>query len=165
MSTVHTHFEGLADNDILRGNASYDYLFGNAGNDTLMGLKFEDQLFGGDGNDILNGGKGSDSLLGGLGDDILIGGRGNDKFLVGRGFGMATILDFTNSEDIVSLMNGLTFEQLLILPAIYGTLITIADSGEVLATLIGVSPNVIGSEDFINVTLERKFFGSNSLRW
>jgi Ca2+-binding RTX toxin-like protein len=104
-------------------------------------------------------------LLGGLGDDILIGGRGNDKFLVGRGFGMATILDFTNSEDIVSLMNGLTFEHLLILPAIYGTLITIADSGEVLATLIGVSPNVIGSEDFINVTLERKFFGSNSLRW
>jgi len=46
MSTVHTHFEGLADNDILMGNASYDYLFGNAGNDTLMGLKFEDQLFG-----------------------------------------------------------------------------------------------------------------------
>ncbi|MEG3960333.1 hypothetical protein [Microcoleus sp. herbarium2] len=96
-------------------------------------------------------------MLGGLGDDILIGGRDNDRFLVGRGLGMDTILNFTNSEDTVSLMNGLTFEQLLILPANYGTLITIADSGKVLATLIGISPNVIGSEDFINITLERIF--------
>jgi hypothetical protein len=61
-------------------------------------------------------------------------------------------------------MNGLTFEQLLIVPAIYGTLITIADSGEILATLIGISSNVIGSEDFINVTLEKKF-SDNRLRW
>jgi len=165
MSTVSIYFTGLADNDILVGNASYDSIFGNAGNDTLIGLKFEDQLFGGDDNDSLNGGKGSDNLLGGLGDDILIGGRGNDKFLLGKGFGMDTILDFTNSEDIVSLMNGLIFEQLLIVPAIYGTLIKIADTGEVLATLIGISPSVIGSEDFINVTLERKYFSSNNLRW
>jgi Ca2+-binding RTX toxin-like protein len=157
-------FEGSSENDILMGSGNLDYIFGNAGDDTLMGLQFEDLIFGGDGNDILNGGKGVDNLLGGLGNDILIGGRGNDNFTVGRGFGMDTILDFTNSEDIVSLMNGLTFEQLLILPAIYGTLITIADSGEVLATLIGVSPNVMGSEDFINVTLERKIFG-DSLRW
>lgn len=121
-------------------------------------------FFGGDGNDILNGGKGSDNLLGGLGNDTLIGGRGNDKFLVGRGLAMDTILDFANTEDTVSLMNGLTFEQLLILPGTNGTLITIADSSEVLATLIGISPNLIGSEDFINVTLDRKIF-SNSWRW
>jgi len=158
------YFDGLSENDILRGNGTYDYIFGNAGDDILMGFFFDDQLFGGDGNDILNGGKGEDNLLGGFGNDILIGARGNDKFIVARGFGMDTILDFTNSEDIVSLMNGLTFEQLLIVPAIYGTLITIADSGEILATLIGISSNVIGSEDFINVTLERKF-SDNRLRW
>jgi len=164
LSTPLSHFEGSSENDILMGSGgTHDYIFGNAGDDTLMGLRFRDQIFGGDGNDILDGGKGIDNLLGGLGNDILIGGRGNDKFILGRGFGMDTILDFTKSEDIVSLMNGLTFEQLLILPAIYGTLITIADSGEVLATLIGVPSSVIGSEDFINVTLERDFFGS--LRW
>jgi len=164
LSIPLSHFEGSSENDILMGWGGHDYIFGNAGDDTLIGLRFEDELFGGDGNDILEGGKNVDNLLGGLGNDILIGGRGNDKFIMGRGFGMDTILDFTNSEDILPLMNGLTFEQLLILPAIYGTLITIADSGEVLATLIGVSPNVIGSEDFINVTLERNFF-DNSLRW
>jgi Ca2+-binding RTX toxin-like protein len=165
LSVPLSYFEGSSENDILiGGGGTHDYIFGNAGDDTLMGLRFRDQIFGGDGNDILNGGKGIDNLLGGLGNDILIGGRGKDKFILGRGFGMDTILDFTNSEDMVSLMNGLTFEQLLIVPAIYGTLITKADSGEILATLIGVSPNVIGSEDFINVTLERKFSG-NSLRW
>jgi len=164
LSVPLSYFVGSSENDILMGGAgTHDYIFGNAGDDTLMGLRFRDEIFGGDGNDILNGGKGIDNLLGGLGNDVLIGGKGNDKFILGRGFGMDTILDFTKSEDIVPLMNGLTFEQLLILPAIYGTLITIADSGEVLATLIGVSPDVIGSEDFINVTLERDFFGD--LRW
>jgi Ca2+-binding RTX toxin-like protein len=164
LSVPLSHFVGSSENDILMGGGgTHDYIFGNAGDDTLMGLRFRDHIFGGDGNDILNGGKGIDNLLGGLGNDVLIGSKGNDKFILGRGFGMDTILDFTKSEDIVSLMNGLMFEQLLILPVIYGTLITIAASGEVLATLIGVSPDVIGSEDFINVTLERDFFGD--LRW
>jgi hypothetical protein len=51
----------------------------------------------------------------------------------------------------VQLINGLTFRQLSILPGTDGTLITVAGSGEVLASLTGVAPNLIGSEDFISV--------------
>jgi len=61
------------------------------------------------------------------------------------------IADFANSQDTVQLINGLTFRQLSISPGTDGTLITVAGSGEVLASLTGVVPNLIGSEDFISV--------------
>ncbi|MEG5175428.1 hypothetical protein [Microcoleus sp. B3-D7] len=51
----------------------------------------------------------------------------------------------------MQLINGLTFRQLSISPGTDGTLITVAGSGEALASLIGVAPNLIGSEDFISV--------------
>jgi hypothetical protein len=65
--------------------------------------------------------------------------------------GVDTISDFTNSQDTFQLINGLTFGQLSISPATNGTLIRVASSGEVLASLTGVAPNLIGSEDFISV--------------
>jgi hypothetical protein len=45
----------------------------------------------------------------------------------------------------------LTFGQLSISPGTNGTLIRVASSGEVLASLTGVDPNLIGSEDFVSV--------------
>jgi hypothetical protein len=50
----------------------------------------------------------------------------------------------------IQLINGLTFGQLSISPGTNGTLIRLASSGEVLASLTGVDPNLIGSEDFIS---------------
>ncbi|MEG4105564.1 calcium-binding protein [Microcoleus sp. S13_C5] len=142
---------GSPDNDILTGTSGNDIINGVEGNDVLMGLRGNDILVGGDGSDILNGGKGFDTLNGGLGNDILVGGGGNDVFVLGAGLGVDTIADFANSQDTVQLINGLTFGQLSISPGTDGTLITVASSGEVLASLIGVAPNLIGSEDFISV--------------
>jgi Ca2+-binding RTX toxin-like protein len=116
----------------------------------LTGLRASDVLNGGDGNDILSGGKGSDTLNGGLGNDNLVGGAGNDVFVLGAGLGVDTISDFTHSQDTIQLINGLTFGQLSISPETNGTLIRLASSGEVLASLTGVDPNLIGSEDFIS---------------
>ncbi|MEG4625954.1 calcium-binding protein [Microcoleus sp. w1-18aA5] len=148
---LDSNINGTPGNDILFGTSGNDIINGLEGNDVLTGLRGNDILVGGDGSDILNGGKGFDTLNGGLGNDILVGGGGNDVFVLGAGLGVDTIVDFANSQDTVQLINGLTFGQLSISPGTDGTLITVASSGEVLASLIGVAPNLIGSEDFISV--------------
>ncbi|MEG4143923.1 calcium-binding protein, partial [Microcoleus sp. Pol7_B1] len=138
------------DNNI-NGTLGNDIFTGINSNDIINGLRGNDLLSGGGGNDSLYGGKGFDTLNGGLGNDILVGGGGNDVFVLGVGLGVDTIADFANSQDTVQLINGLTFRQLSISPGTDGTLITVASSGEVLASLIGVAPALISSEDFISV--------------
>jgi len=141
---------GTDGNDNLTGTSGSDIINGAEGDDVLTGLRASDVLNGGDGNDILSGGKGSDTLNGGLGNDNLVGGAGKDVFVLGAGLGVDTFSDFTNSQDTIQLINGLTFGQLSISPGTNGTLIRLASSGEVLAFVTGVAPNLIGSEDFIS---------------
>jgi Tol biopolymer transport system component len=141
---------GTPGNDNQTGTSGNDIINGSEGDDVLTGLRANDFLNGGDGNDILYGGKGSDTLNGGLGNDNLVGSAGKDVFVLGAGLGVDTISDFTNSQDTIQLINGLTFGQLSISPETNGTLIRLAGSGEVLASLTGVAPNLLGSEDFFS---------------
>ena len=141
---------GTPGNDNQTATSGNDILNGSEGDDVLTGLRGNDVLNGGDGNDILSGGKGSDTLNGGLGNDNLVGSAGKDVFVLGAGLGVDTISDFTNSQDTIQLINGLTFGQLSISPETNGTLIRVASSGEVLASLTGVAPNLLGSEDFFS---------------
>jgi Tol biopolymer transport system component len=150
-SSTPNVINGTPGNDNLTGTSGNDIINGSEGDDVLTGLRGNDVLNGGDGNDILSGGKGSDNLNGGLGNDNLVGGAGNDVFVLGAGLGVDTISDFTNSQDTIQLINGLTLGQLSISPGTNGTLITQAGSGEALASVTGVAPNLIGSEDFISV--------------
>jgi Tol biopolymer transport system component len=149
-SSTPNVINGTDGNDNLTGTSGSDIINGSEGDDLLTGLRASDVLNGGDGNDILSGGKGFDTLNGGLGNDNLVGGAGNDVFVLGAGLGVDTISDFTHSQDTIQLINGLTFGQLSISPETNGTLIRVAGSGEVLASLTGVDPNLIGSEDFIS---------------
>src|SRR6476661_1437972 len=142
---------GTPGNDNLTGTPGNDLINGLAGDDLLTGLRGNDILNGGDGSDYLSGGKGFDTLNGGLGDDNLVGGAGNDVFVLGAGLGVDTISDFGNGQDTIQLINGLTFGQLSISAGTNGTLIGLASSGEVLAALTGVAPNLMGTEDFISV--------------
>jgi Tol biopolymer transport system component len=142
---------GTPGNDNLTGTSGNDIINGLESDDVLTGLRASDILNGGFGNDILSGGKGSDNLKGGVGNDTLEGGAGNDVFVLGPGWGVDTISDFGNGQDTIQLINSLTFGQLSISPGTNGTLIRVAGSGEVLASLTGVAPNFIGSEDFISV--------------
>jgi Tol biopolymer transport system component len=137
--------------NVINGTPGNDNLTGTNGSDNINGLRGNDILTGGGGSDNLFGGKGFDTLNGGLGNDNLVGGLGNDVFVLGAGLGVDTISDFTNSQDTFQLINGLTFGQLSISPGTNGTLIRQAGSGEVLASLTGVAPNLIGSEDFFSV--------------
>ena len=137
--------------NVINGTPGNDNLTGTNGSDSINGLRGNDILTGGGGSDNLFGGKGFDTLNGGLGNDNLVGGLGNDVFVLGAGLGVDTISDFTNSQDTFQLINGLAFGQLSISPGTNGTLIRQAGSGEVLASLTGVAPNLIASEDFFSV--------------
>jgi Tol biopolymer transport system component len=141
--------QGTPGNDNLTGTIRWDDLRGFDGDDTLTGKQGIDYLNGGNGNDILNGGKGHDNLEGGAGNDTLTGGTGSDSFAIGSGFGIDTISDFIKGEDFIVLQGPFSFQELSISPENNGTLIKAARSGEVLAFLTGVAPNLLSPEDFL----------------
>ena len=134
--------------DTLSGGAGSDFIFGNRGEDLLIGEKGDDTLYGGQGNDILLGGQGNDFLSGDLGNDTLVGDVGSDRFLLSTNFGIDTIDDFEVGQDLLVLGNGLIFSQLTIAEDSGATLIRFAQTGEILASLTGVSASSISAANF-----------------
>ncbi|MEG4801103.1 DUF4347 domain-containing protein [Microcoleus sp. ARI1-B5] len=134
--------------DSLVGFNGEDILFGNRASDKIDGGESNDSLYGGSGNDLLTGGNGDDFLVGETGEDTLIGGFGRDVFLLAPSQGIDTILDFEKGQDLIGLSGGLTFSQLSFTSANNATLISVASSGQVLASLTGVASNLLGIEDF-----------------
>ncbi|MEG4500105.1 SBBP repeat-containing protein [Microcoleus sp. F10-C6] len=139
--------DGSLGNDSLFGGKSSDTLLGSSGEDVLFGNRGADILNGGDGNDILLGGNGDDLLDGGLGNDSLTGGDGNDRFLLSSNSGIDIILDFEDGKDLLSLGNNLTFSQLSITQENSATFIRLSTTGEILASLNGVSSSLINVAD------------------
>ena len=92
------------------------------------------------------------SLSGDTGRETLTGGAGNDTFAIGREAEGDVITDFTDGTDKVRLIAGLTFNK-LITSAGTGTspstIIQLAESKVILATLFGVAPSSISQADFI----------------
>ncbi len=139
---------GRRGSDLIDGGLGNDTIYGGKDNDTLLGNNGDDILFGNLGNDLLNGGEGNDFLSGGFGDDTLIGGLGSDRFLLSTNSGIDTIADFEDGKDLLTLASGITFSQLAISQNGGATLIRLAASGEILASLTGVSSSLIGVADF-----------------
>ncbi len=147
---------GNEDNDLILGKKDIDLLFGGQGDDTIEGGKGDDAIEGDTGNDYLLGGAGVDILFGGEGNDILIGGKDADIFQLQPNTGTDIIQDFEDGQDLLLLESTLrfgqelTFEQLGISQDNNQTTIAIAETGEILALLEGVSATNIDSEDFIS---------------
>ncbi len=110
----------------------------------IIGSAYDDTLIGNDR---------SNEIQGGGGNDWLIGGAGEDTFILAQGEGTDTIADFESGIDRLGLSDGLEFEQLTISTgsAASDTHIAIADSGESLATLMGIDASTISADDFILV--------------
>ncbi|MEQ8464997.1 DUF4347 domain-containing protein [Coleofasciculus sp. E1-EBD-02] len=134
--------------DFLRGGAGNDLLEAGEGNDILFGDADNDTLTGGAGDDLIRGDNGDDLLDGGVGNDGLFGGSGADQFLLRMGEGMDMVFDFSDGEDLFLLADGLTFDQLTITASSFSALIQVQSSGELLATVFGVSANLITAADF-----------------
>lgn len=128
------------DNNIQGFDNSNDVINAQGGNDRLMGLS---------GDDLLRGGVGTDIIGGGLGEDTLTGGSGGDQFLLAAGAGTDTITDFTRTQDVVQLMDGLEFADLAIAQGTNAhrndTFLSLASSNDLLAILNGVQASVIKS--------------------
>jgi hypothetical protein len=73
----------LQADDVVRGGAGIDSLFGDGGDDALYGESDDDELFGGTGDDTLEGGAGDDWLEDTEGRNVLEGGTGADSFVGG----------------------------------------------------------------------------------
>ncbi|MCT7977020.1 DUF4347 domain-containing protein [Laspinema olomoucense] len=135
--------------DCLCGGMGNDLLYGDRGDDTLNGDQGDDTLFGGKENDILAGGQGNDRLSGDFGNDTLIGGNGRDRFVLQAGYGKDLIGDFEVEQDFLELTGELTRDRLLITQNGDITDIAIASTGEILASLMGVSAAGVSSIQFL----------------
>lgn len=142
---------GGSGNDTLIGNGGNDTLRGNRDNDSISGGGGNDFLYGGRNNDYLEGGDGDDVIGGEIGNDVLIGGSGRDRFVLESSGGADVIVDFEDSQDLIGLSRGLTFAQIRITQSDDGALISIPITGEILATLSGVSASQISRPDFIQI--------------
>jgi len=131
---------GDIDNIATDASSQKDYLCGGSGNDLIFGDEDADKLCGGEGNDTLYGGKG---------DDTLIGGSGRDYFCLTAADGGDVIADFTPGEDLLVLMGGLKGDRLSIVQDGGATLIKIANTNKILATLNGLPANLITQQDFM----------------
>jgi subtilisin family serine protease len=150
---------GQDGNDNLSGGTGSDALNGGLADDFVLGDLDDDVITGGDGNDQVDGGEGNDNIYDTQGRDSLIGGEGNDSFFLLPGTDADTILDFQDGQDKFTLVEdfpeqGLTFDQLEITKSNGNTSISIADTGEVLVELTGVSADAINAEDFTSTTTE-----------
>ncbi len=135
--------------DCLCGGVGNDLLYGDRADDTLNGDEGDDTLFGGKQNDFLAGGEGNDRLSGDFGNDTLIGGNGSDRFVFQAGYDEDLIGDFEVEQDFLELTGDLTADQLVITQNGDITNIAIASTGEILASLMGISPAAISSIQFL----------------
>jgi serralysin len=137
--------------DTVIGNNGNDTLRGNRDNDSITGDGGNDFLYGGRGNDYLSGGDGDDLVSGEFGNDFLIGGAGRDRFVLESGGGADTIGDFQDSQDTIALSRGLTFDRIRITQGPDGALISIPVTGEILATVTGISASSLSRADFVQI--------------
>jgi Ca2+-binding RTX toxin-like protein len=132
----------IGGNDTINGGLGDDRIGGKAGNDALFGDEGDDEIFGDDGDDLLRGGLGNDTLTG----DDFSGGQGADTFVLAIGEGTDTITDFEVGIDVISLTEGLSFEQLSLETQGRNTLINFGD--ETLAILQKVDVASLTYADF-----------------
>ncbi len=140
---------GTAAGNVIDSFGGNDLSFGFIGADTINGGADDDVLRGGNGNDNLNGEAGDDILIGGNGNDILTGGDGGDIFVLRSGQSTDSVTDFEDGVDKIAVLSGLEFADLNLNSTAGGVEITVGATGEVLATLDGVTPNNLDASDFI----------------
>ena len=139
-----------------QGVASFEYFIsdGNGGEDSAIvnvvvgisqdGGNGKDTLYGTSGDDFLNGGNGKDILIGGLGEDVLTGGNGKDTFVFAAADGSDIITDFAVGQDIIRLIDGLTFPDL----SFSGSDIHLVSTNQVLVTITGIDTTTLTPSDF-----------------
>ncbi|MGD1899101.1 MAG: choice-of-anchor I family protein [Phormidesmis sp.] len=128
-----TVLQGTDKNDVIRGTAADENIFGGDLRARLIGTGGNDQIFGEGGNDLLRGGAGDDLLDGGIGNNKIFGGSGDDTFVLNAD-GDSRIMDFRIGQDLIGLAGGLTFGQIDIIKR--GQNALIADGDNIIGRLM-----------------------------
>ena len=154
---------GEAGNDLLNGGANEDILNGGEGNDTLLGEaadtfnilngdEGDDFLVGGADGDTISGGQGDDSLFGGAGNDGLFGDEGHDTFVLASGEEADIIFDFEPEQDAIAFVGGLDYNSVQLEYNAHGNYTNVSEeTGELIATLIGVEADRLTESDFTTI--------------
>ncbi|MCU0517353.1 MAG: hypothetical protein MUC60_10920 [Oscillatoria sp. Prado101] len=79
-----------------------------------------------------------------MGSDTLTGKQGNNEFILTSGKRCDIIIPFQDGADFLALADGLTFQQLSVSAAAGETAISVAGTGELLASFFGVSAQLFG---------------------
>lgn len=153
---------GAQDDDVLEGGDGNDFFFGldgngndtssgGLGNDFVRGGNDNDQIFGEQHNDVLFGNNGDDIISGGAGINLVSGGGGSDRFVLEPG-GLTTIIDFELGEDLLVLGENLTFDQLTLVPDLFGTstAINLTETGEQIGTVAFVPVDQLSETNFVS---------------
>lgn len=148
LSAIESTRAGTNRSDTLRGTAANGIIDGKGGNDRILTGAGNDIAIGGAGDDILLAGAGDDLLYGGAGRDTQTGGAGRDVFVLTAQNGPDLIRDFRVGEDFLGLA-GLKFEDLKLIRQ--GSSTVVQAGSKQLATLTGVRPSSLTSNDFVQI--------------
>lgn len=138
---------GGAGDDDMRGGGAADRAQGGGGADVLRGQRGDDVLNGGAGDDVIDGGSGADRINGQRGDDVLTGGAGGDLFVFAGRFGDDVITDFAAGGDRIGLRGIAADFDSLDIRFLDGDAVVRLSAGTI--TIIGVSPDALGADDFL----------------
>ncbi|MBW4610814.1 MAG: hypothetical protein KME22_27275 [Hassallia sp. WJT32-NPBG1] len=123
------------------------------GNDIVYAGSGSDWIFTGAGDDVISAAEGNNLIAAGAGDNLVYSGSGRDLFVLVSGAGSTTIDQF-QSHDRLGLIAGLSFDQLSITQNQQGndfsTHISIASSGDLLASLKSVEASSITRNSFVD---------------
>jgi len=148
MAITNDNIKGTNGSDSLGGGAGDDIVRGGNGDDTVRGGGGNDVVMGGFGNDYVKGGEGNDIVNGGQGNDTLAGGRDADIFVYDGTWGAASgndvVLDYTDGEDKIQLMNTSVASMTQVGD---DTVLTFTTGGSL--TLKHVLASSLGADDFL----------------
>ena len=169
---------GDSSDNIIEGGNGSDTLVGGAGNDSLYGY-YQANSFGmsGEAGNTLRGGLGNDLLVGGTGDDLLDGGDGSDTLTGGSGSdtfvfmeddsGVDIITDFSDGADVIGLVSGLSFDDLVIIQGDDSVASSnhtmIKYSGSILMIVEDTSPSSITALDFVSTSTSGLILSGDAL--
>ena len=124
-----------------------------SGNDIVYAGSGSDWIFTGAGDDVIYAAEGNNLIAAGAGDNLIYSGSGSDLFVLASGAGSTTINQF-QSNDRLGLIGGLSFDKLSITRNQQGnefsTHISIASTGDLLASLKWVEASSITRNSFVN---------------
>ncbi len=124
--------------------------------DAIPAIRDDDWIFAGSGDDVINAGEGNNFISAGPGNNTIVSGSGQDLFLLESGPGVTRILQY-QSHDRFGLLGGYHYDDLVITAAKTNERATqiqlksAKSEGDLLAIVVGVTPEQLGRSAFVTV--------------